>query len=115
MHGEQEARGHLWHRCTGIEQRRGGVSEVSLTHQVIGAEGFLDVSVMNAHGDAHQHVLWTLSNLAIQLEQVGALKRLESEVVIVVVSAVIDVIVEHIGIGHNDIVDFFGDERCVFP
>ena len=87
------------------------MGEVALTHQVIGVKGFLDVGVMNAHGNAHQHVLWTLSDFTVELEQVGALERLESKVVIVVVSAVIDVVVEHIGVGHDHVVDLFGDER----
>ena len=113
MHGEQETRGHLWHRRAGIEQSWGGVGEVALTHQVIGLKGFLDVAVVNPNGDTHQHVLWTLSDLTIKLEQVGALQRLEAEVVVVVVSAVVDAVVEHIGIGHDDVVDFFRDERCM--
>ena len=113
LHRQQEARGHLRHGGAGVEQGWGGVGEVALAHQVVGVEGFLDVGVVNAHRHAHQHVLRSLSHLAVEFEQVGALEGLESEVVVVVVAVVVDVIVEHLGVRHDDLIHFLRDERCV--
>ena len=106
LHGEQEARRHLRHGGAGVKQRWRGVGEVALAHQVVGVERFLKVRVMNAHGHTHQHVLGSLGHFAVELEQIGALKGLETKVVVVVVSAVVDVVVEQIGIGHDDFVHF---------
>ena len=69
--------------------------------------------MVDAHGHAHQHVLRALGHFAVEAEQVGALERLEAEVVVVVIAAVVDVPVEALGVGHDDGVDLFGDERGV--
>ena len=89
------------------------MGEVALAHQVVGVEGFLDVGVVNTDRHTHQHVLRAFSHFTVELEQVGALQGLESEVIVVVVSTVVDVVVEHIGVGHDDLVHLFGDERSV--
>ena len=89
------------------------MGEVALTHQVVGVERFLDVGVVDANSDTHEHVLRSFSHLTVEFEQVGALQGLETEVVVVVVSLVIDVVVEYLGVGHDDLVDFLGDERSV--
>ena len=89
------------------------MGEVALAHQIVGVEGFLDVGVVNTDRHPHQHVLWAFSHFTVQFEQVGALQGLESEVIVVVVSTVVDVVVEHIGVGHDDLVHLFGDERSV--
>ena len=106
LHRQEEARRHLGHGCTGIEQGRRGVSEVAFAHQVVGVECLLDVGVVNADGHAHQHVLWTLCDFAVELEKVRTLEGLESKVVVGVITAVVDVVVENIGVGHDDFVDF---------
>lgn len=39
-------------------------------HQVVGFDGALDVVTMDANGNAHQHVLRALGNLAVDAKQV---------------------------------------------
>jgi hypothetical protein len=41
--------------------------------------GGLDISAVDADGNAHEHVLGSLGNLAANLEQIGALKSLETK------------------------------------
>ena len=113
LHGQQEARRHLRHRGARVEQRRRGVSEVALRHQVVGAKRAVDVLVVDAHGHAHEHVLGALGHLAVEAKQVGALERLEAEVVVIVIAAVVDVPVEALRVGHNDGVHIFRNERRV--
>ena len=43
---------------------------------------------MNAKSDAHEHMLWTLDDLAIHLEKVRALEGLEAEEVVIEVAVV---------------------------
>ena len=86
------------------------MSKVALTHQVVGVEGLLDVGVMNTDSHAHEHVLRTLGDLAIKFEQIGTLKGLETKVVVIVVPCVVDVVVENIGVGHDDLVNFLGNQ-----
>ena len=63
--------------------------------------------MMNANGNTQQHVLWAFCDFSVQAQQVRALKGLETEVIVVVVPRVIDVIVEDLCVVHDDGVHFF--------
>ena len=89
------------------------MGEVALAHQVVGLECLFDVGVVDSDGHAHQHVLRAFSDFAVELEEVGTLKGLESKVVVGVISAVVNVVVENIGVGHDDLVDFLRNQRSV--
>ena len=89
------------------------MGEVALAHQIVRLKRLLDVVVVDSHGHTHQHVLGALGHFAVQAKQVRALKGLEAKIVVVVVTAVIDVVVEHLGVGHDDIVHFLGNEGGV--
>ena len=67
-HGEEKAAGELRPRRAGVEQRRRGVDEPLLGHEVVGFDGAVDVGAVDAHGHAHQHVLRPLHRLAVDLE-----------------------------------------------
>ena len=53
-------------------------------------DGGVDVVQVNAEGDAHQHVLRSLDDGTVHLDQVGALESLEAEEVVVEVAIVHD-------------------------
>ena len=86
------------------------MSKVSLTHQVIGVERFLNVAVVDTDGHTHQHVLRSFSDHTVEFQKVRTLKGLETKVVVVVITLVIDVIVENLGVCHDDFIHFFGNE-----
>ena len=62
--------------------------EVFARHQVVCLDGALNVVTVNANRHAHYHVLWALSDFAIEAEEVRSLEGLESEVLVVEVSVV---------------------------
>ena len=105
LHGEEEAAGHLRLGCAGVEEGRGGVGKPALRHQVVGLDCALDVVLVDADGDAHEHVLRTLGDLAVELQQVRALERLEAEVVVVEVAVVDDGRIQLLGVGFDDLHD----------
>ena len=53
--------------------------EHALRHQVVSLDGRCQVGLVDADRDAHQHVLRPLDDLAVDAEQVGALKGLSRE------------------------------------
>ena len=54
--------------------------EQLLRHHVVGLDGGVDVFAVDADRHPHQHVLRTLDNLAVDLQQVAALQGFEPEV-----------------------------------
>ena len=88
--------------------------EVALAHEVVGSERFVNIAVVDAHGDPHEHVLRAFNDLPVQLEQVGTLDGLETEVIVVVIATVVDMAVQSVSVGHDDFVNFLGDERGMF-
>jgi hypothetical protein len=48
-------------------------------------KGLLEVSMVDANGYSHEHMLRALSDLTVEFEKIGALKGLETEVVVIVV------------------------------
>ena len=113
LHCQEETGRHLWRWCTRIEQGWSGVSEVALTHQIISFESLWDVFVVDTNCNTHQHVLWSFCNLAIQTQKIGTLEGLESKVIVIVVTGVVDVIVENIGVVHDNFEDFFRNQGRV--
>ena len=110
LHGEEEARGHLGVGSSGVEESGGGMGEESVRQKVVGLEDAGDVVHVDADGDAHEHVLGTLGDLAVDLEQVGLLQSLEAEVVELKVTVVHNGGVEGVLVLHDDVVDVLGNE-----
>lgn len=101
---DQEARRQLRARGAGVEERRRSVGKVLLRHVVVGLDGGGNVVLVDSDGDPerlarrgalsvprntstkslpnepHEHVLRTFGNLAVNLEEVRALERLETAV-----------------------------------
>ena len=65
---------------------------------------------MDADGTAHEHVLGTFDDLALDLEEVGALQGLEPEEVVVEVAGVVKFGVDLVSVLLEDVVDLFGEE-----
>ena len=112
FHGEEEARAQLRVRSAGIEEGRGGVCKVALGHEVVGLEYSIDIVTVNANGNTHNHLLGSLCWAAIDAEEIGTLKSLETEVVVVKVAIVDDGGVEHFGVVLDDLVGLVGDHGC---
>ena len=55
------------------------MSEPALRQQIVRLDDALNVTSVDAHGNAHEHLLRTLANLAVDLEKVRTLESLESE------------------------------------
>ena len=56
--------------------------EPLVAHHIVGFEGFLEISLMNTQCAPHDHVLWALSTLPIDSQQVGLLQSLVSKEVV---------------------------------
>jgi hypothetical protein len=82
LHRDEEARGELRVGSSGVKESGGGVGEVALRHEVVGLENSVDVFAVYSDGDAHEHVLRTLSNFAVDAKEVRAFQRFEAEVVL---------------------------------
>eukprot|EP00624_Nannochloropsis_granulata_P007019 evm.model.NODE_5931_length_8511_cov_32.465752.1 len=65
---------------------------------------------MDANGHAHDHVLGSLHDDAVHLEQVGLLQRLETEIVVVEVPIVDNGRINTLLVGHDNVVHVLGDE-----
>jgi hypothetical protein len=89
------------------------VGEVSLRHEVVSLEDLVNVGTVNTDGDTHDHVLWSLDNLAVNAEQVRPLERLETKVVVSEISVVDDGRVESVPVVHDNLVDVVGNHRCL--
>ena len=61
----------------------------------------------------HQHVLRALCDFSVEFQEVRALEGLEPKVIVVVIPLVVDVVVQNIGVGHDDFVDLCRDEGGV--
>lgn len=65
---------------------------------------------VDATSDTHEHMLGTFDDLIVHTEKVGTLKSLETEVVIVKVTGIIDGGIKLLGIGLNELPDFIRDQ-----
>ena len=70
--------------------------------------------MVDTNCNTHEHVLWSLCNFSIETKEVRALERLEAEVIVVEIALVINVVVQHFSIGHNNVIDLFRDEWSMF-
>lgn len=78
LHCHQKTTGVLWKSRSGVEQRRRGVREQLERHQIVRLENRWQITAMDSDCDAHQQVLRSLDDLAVDLEQVRVLQRLET-------------------------------------
>ena len=130
LHADQEAARQLGVGSARVEQRWGGVREHAFGHQVVRLDGSRDIVLVDADRHAHEHVLGTLDDLAVNAEQVGALQglhvqrgwvevrrkkrmadlinkytqnrpHLESKVIVVKVPVIADLIIQQISVLHN--------------
>lgn len=88
---------------------RGGVSEITLRHKVVGLDDLFEVGTVDTNRDSHHHVLRSLDNLAVDSEEVRSLERLETEVVVSEISVVDDGRVEQVFVLHDDLVNVVRD------
>ena len=87
------------------------MGEPLLTHQVVRLEGSLQVRHVDADRAPHEHVLRSLHNLAIHLQEIGSLQRLEAEKVILEVTGVVNHFIYALIVVLNDLQDVIGQER----
>lgn len=64
------------------------MSEELARHEVVSLEDTLNIVTPDADSHTHDHVLGTLNNLAINLEEVGSLKSLEAKVLVLEVTVI---------------------------
>jgi hypothetical protein len=62
------------------------MSKPKFAHEIICCKGRLKIVQMDAERASHQHVLWSLYNLSIDLEQIASFQRFEAKEVIVKIS-----------------------------
>ena len=79
LHRQQEAARELGARRARVEQRRRRVREHALRHEVVRLDRGGQVALVDADRDAHEHVLRSLDDLAVDAEQVGPLEGLLRE------------------------------------
>ena len=89
-HSDEETRRHLRVGCTSVEEGRGCMGEVSLRHEIVSLDDSINVACVDTDGNAHDHVLGSFDDLAVDSEEVGALKGLEAKVVVCKVAIVND-------------------------
>ena len=70
LHVDQEARRELGLRSAGVEESGRSVGEGLERHEVVGLNDALDVVSPDTDSNTHDHVLGTLGNLAIELQEV---------------------------------------------
>ena len=104
LHSQQEARRHLRHGCSSIEESRSGMSEVFVGQEIIGFNDSGNIITMNANSDTHEHVLGALGNLSVHLEEIRLFQGLESKVLKVEITIVNDSSIEFILVFHSDLV-----------
>lgn len=83
-------------------------------HKVVSFNDLLDVIAMDANGNAHDHVLWSFGDFAIDSQKIGSLHCLETEIVVVEVLVIDDGRVEFFGMSHDSFVSLFRNHRTWF-
>mmetsp|Transcript_58906 Transcript_58906/g.162848 ORF Transcript_58906/g.162848 Transcript_58906/m.162848 type:complete len:327 (-) Transcript_58906:3-983(-) len=111
LHGQKEAARHLRARGARVEEGRGRVGEELLAHESVGLDGRVHILLVDANGNTHEHVLRALRDLAIDLEEVRALKSFEAEVIKLEVAVVDDGRVEALLVLHDYVEHILRDER----
>ena len=113
LHGQEETRRQLRSRRAGIEQGRRRVCERTQRHQVVRFDGGFNVAAVNPARHAHQHVLRTFGDFAVQLEQVRAFECLETKVVVRIIAVVDDGPVDALLVLQNEFKHIVGNQRRV--
>ena len=78
--------------------------EVFLGHEVVRLDDLLNIVIMYSNSNAHDHLLWSFSDFAIQTEKVGSLEGFEAKVLVVEVSVVHNSRVQLFGMLHDGLV-----------
>ena len=86
--------------------------EPLLAHQVVGLKSSLQIIEMNANRAPHEHVLGPLGHLTVDFEQVGPLKRLKAEEVVLKISRIVNHFINALIVVLDDPVDLVGEKRC---
>ena len=95
----------------GVEESRCGVREPLLRHQVVSLEGRFKIVLVDANRAPHQHVLRSLSDFAINSQQVRLLERLEAEEIIVEVAREIKLGIDALIVLLHDLIHSVGKKR----
>ena len=82
--------------------------------QVVSLDSRVNILSVNTDRDTHEHVLGTFGDLAIDLEQIRSLERLEAKEVVVEITIVDDRRVEAILVLDDGIVGVLGNHGRVF-
>eukprot|EP00754_Rhynchopus_humris_P024464 Rhum_TRINITY_DN14894_c1_g1::Rhum_TRINITY_DN14894_c1_g1_i1::g.125998::m.125998 len=115
LHRHQEARRHLRRGRARVEQRGAGVREVALAEVLVRLDDGVDVVVVDAEADPHQHLLRTLHHaqhaVVLHLQQVALLECLETEVVVHQIFGVVDGLLQAWCVPSSHLVHLLRDER----
>lgn len=114
LNARQEARRHLRIGRSSVKEGRRGVGEEPLGEEVIRLQDAFNIPHVDSHRDTHEHVLGTLGDLSVQLEEVGLLQCLVSEVIELEVTVVDDSTVQHVLVGIDHVVHLFAHKRSRF-
>lgn len=114
LDAHEKARTHLRVGSARVEEGGSRVREVSLRQQVVRFNDSRNVVSVNSHRNAHEHVLGTLGDFAVRLEEVTLFQRFESKVVELKVSIVNDGGIELVAIGHDNVKRLLGNKRSRF-
>ena len=85
--------------------------EPSVGQIVVRLDRCIEIAAVDAARYAHEHVLRSLDDVAVDAQQVRALERLESKVVVLEVAVIDNRTVESVTIGHDESVHIVGDQR----
>ena len=86
------------------------MSEELLGEQFIGLKSSYKIFFVDTYGYPHQQMLWSFSWDSIYPEEITSFQSLETKVVIVVVSLIIDDFLYGFSVGLYNIVHILGDQ-----
>ena len=115
LDGQQEARRQLGTRGPSVEEGGGSVSKVFFGHEIVRVDGRLYIIAVDAHSDAHQHMLRTFGGKIVDFQEIGTFEGFETKEIVVEITIVNDGRVESVGVFLNVSQSFFGDHGRVFP
>jgi hypothetical protein len=85
------------------------VSEELAGHEVVCLQDSLNIVTPDTNRYAHDHVLRTLDDLAVDLEKVGSLQSLKAEVLVLKISVVDNGGVKLLLMSHNTLISLLGN------
>ena len=101
-------------RCARIEKGRCGVCEEFLRHQIIGLSDADHIVTVNTDGNAEPHMLRSLNGDPIDLHHIGAIERLEPEIINQIIAFIVAHRIELIAVGLNDVIQCLRNEGRMF-